>query len=197
MIALPPQPDLDLASLVRTVPDFPKAGIQFRDITTLIGNAVGFAESVRRLSALAAVHRPDFIVAVEARGFLFGAAMATAMGLGVVPVRKAGKLPGVTIGVDYELEYGVDRLELHEGAVLPGHRVVLVDDLLATGGTILATAALMQSVGAEVAAALFVIDLPDLGGSQRLEAGQAAMSAIAASASTQKIARAFPPALAR
>src|SRR3546814_14056033 len=94
--------------------------------------------------------------------------MATGMGLGVGPVRKAGKLPGVTISVDYELEYGVDRLELHEGALLPGHRVVLVDDLLATGGTILATAALMRSVGAEVAAALFVIDLPDLGGSQRL-----------------------------
>ena len=170
MIALPPQPDLDLASLVRTIPDFPKPGIQFRDITTLIGDAAGFAESVRRLSALAAAHRPDLIVAVEARGFLFGAAMATAMGLGLVPVRKAGKLPGVTIGVDYELEYGVDRLELHEGAVLPGHRVVLFDDLLATGGTILATAELMRSAGAEVAAALFVIDLPDLGGSQRLEA---------------------------
>ena len=170
MIALPPQPDLDLASLVRTIPDFPEPGIQFRDITTLIGDAAGFAESVRRLSVLAAVHRPDFIVAVEARGFLFGAAMATAMGLGLVPVRKAGKLPGVTIGVDYQLEYGVDRLELHEGAVLPGHRVVLVDDLLATGGTILATAELMRSVGAEVAAALFVIDLPDLGGSQRLSA---------------------------
>lgn len=180
MIALPPQPDLDLASLVRTIPDFPKPGIQFRDITTLIGDAAGFAESVRRLSALAAVHRPDFIVAVEARGFLFGAAMATAMGLGVVPVRKAGKLPGVTIGVDYELEYGVDRLELHEGAVLPGHRVVLVDDLLATGGTILATAALMRNVGAEVAAALFVIDLPGLGGSQRLEtAGLACETLIA------------------
>ena len=98
MIALPPQPDLDLASLVRTIPDFPKSGVQFRDITTLIGDAVGFAESVRRLSALAAVYRPDLIVAVEARGFLFGAAMATAMGLGLVPVRKAGKLPGVTIG---------------------------------------------------------------------------------------------------
>lgn len=170
MIALPPQPDLDLASLVRTIPDFPKPGIQFRDITTLIGDAAGFAESVRRLSARAAAYRPDLIVAVEARGFLFGAAMATAMGLGVVPVRKAGKLPGVTIGVDYELEYGSDRLELHEGAVLPGHRVVLVDDLLATGGTILATADLMRNVGAEVAAALFVIDLPDLGGSARLEA---------------------------
>lgn len=170
MIALPPQPDLDLASLVRTIPDFPKPGIQFRDITTLIGDAFGFAESVRRLSALAAVHRPDFIVAVEARGFLFGAAMATAMGVGLVPVRKAGKLPGVTIGVDYELEYGVDRLELHEGAILPGHRVVMVDDLLPTGGTILAAAELMRNVGAKVAAALFVIDLPDLGGSQRLAA---------------------------
>ncbi|MDZ3831401.1 MAG: adenine phosphoribosyltransferase [Sphingopyxis sp.] len=168
MIALPPRPDLDLASLVRTIPDFPKPGIQFRDITTLIGDAAGFSEAVRRLSVLAAGHRPDFIVAVEARGFLFGAAMATAMGVGLVPVRKAGKLPGVTIGVDYELEYGVDRLELHEGAVEAGHRVVLVDDLLATGGTILATAELMRSVGAEVAAALFVIDLPDLGGSGRL-----------------------------
>ncbi|HEX2813318.1 MAG TPA: adenine phosphoribosyltransferase [Sphingopyxis sp.] len=170
MIALPPRPELDLASLVRTIPDFPKPGIQFRDITTLIGEAAGFSESVRRLAVRAAAHRPDYIVAVEARGFLFGAAMATAMGIGLVPVRKAGKLPGVTIGVDYELEYGVDRLELHEGAVTAGRRVVLVDDLLATGGTILAAAKLMQSVGAEVAAALFVIDLPDLGGSQRLEA---------------------------
>ncbi|WP_374525034.1 adenine phosphoribosyltransferase [Sphingopyxis sp.] len=170
MIALPPRPELDLASLVRTIPDFPKPGIQFRDITTLIGDAAGFSESVRRLADRAAAYRPDYIVAVEARGFLFGAAMATAMGVGLVPVRKAGKLPGVTIGVDYELEYGADRLELHEGAVMAGHRVVLVDDLLATGGTILAAARLMQSVGAEVAAALFVIDLPDLGGSLRLEA---------------------------
>lgn len=170
MIALPPRPELDLASLVRTIPDFPKPGIRFRDITTLIGDAAGFSESVRRLVARAAIHRPDYIVAVEARGFLFGAAMATAMGIGLVPVRKAGKLPGITVGVDYELEYGTDRLELHEGAVTAGHRVVLVDDLLATGGTILAAAKLMRSVGAEVAAALFVIDLPDLGGSQRLEA---------------------------
>ncbi|MBL0915546.1 MAG: adenine phosphoribosyltransferase, partial [Sphingopyxis sp.] len=168
MIPLPPQPDLDLASLVRTIPDFPKPGIQFRDITTLIGDAAGFSETVRRLAARAAAYRPDFIVAVEARGFLFGAAMATALGLGLVPVRKAGKLPGVTIGVDYELEYGTDRLELHEGAILPGHRVVLVDDLLATGGTILATAALMRGVGAEVPAALLVLALPDLGGSRRL-----------------------------
>src|SRR3546814_13674185 len=95
MIALPPRPDLDLASLVRTIPDFPKPGIRFRDITTLIGDAAGFSESVRRLSARAATYRPDLIVAVEARGFLFGAAMATALGLGVVPVRKAGKLPEI------------------------------------------------------------------------------------------------------
>ncbi|WP_033073335.1 adenine phosphoribosyltransferase [Sphingopyxis sp. MWB1] len=168
MIALPPQPDLDLASLVRTIPDFPKPGIQFRDITTLIGHAAGFSEAVRRLSHRASAYDPDLIVAVEARGFLFGAAMATAMGVGLVPVRKAGKLPGVTIGVDYELEYGADRLELHDGAVAAGQRVLLVDDLLATGGTILATAKLMQNVGADVAAALFVIDLPDLGGSKRL-----------------------------
>ncbi|WP_053556231.1 adenine phosphoribosyltransferase [Sphingopyxis sp. 113P3] len=170
MIALPPRPALDLAALVRTIPDFPKPGILFRDITTLISDAAGFSESVRRLSERAAAHRPDLIVAVEARGFLFGAAMASAMGLGLVPVRKAGKLPGVTIGVDYELEYGTDRLELHEGAVVQGHRVVLVDDLLATGGTILAAAQLIRNVGAEVAAAMFVIDLPDLGGSERLAA---------------------------
>src|SRR3546814_8290654 len=100
------------------MPDFPRPGIRFRDITTRIGDAAGFSESVRRLSARAAAYRPDLIVAVEARGFLFGAAMATAMGLGVVHVRKAGKLPGVTISVDYELEYGVNRLALHEGALL-------------------------------------------------------------------------------
>lgn len=168
MIARAPQPNLDLAALIRTIPNFPKPGIQFRDITTLIGDAAGFSESVRRLCERAVAYQPDMIVAVEARGFLFGAAMATAMGLGVVPVRKAGKLPGVTIGVDYALEYGSDRLELHEGAIAPGSRVVLVDDLLATGGTILATAELMRSAGAIVAAALFVIDLPDLGGSRRL-----------------------------
>jgi len=165
-----PRPDLDLAALVRTIPDFPKPGIQFRDITTLIGHREGFAESVRRLAERAARYHPDAIVAVEARGFLFGAAMAAMMGLGLVPVRKAGKLPGVTIGVDYSLEYGSDRLELHEGAIVPGDRVVLIDDLLATGGTILAAANLMRAAGAEVAGALFVIDLPDLGGSARLAA---------------------------
>ncbi|MDX2210568.1 MAG: adenine phosphoribosyltransferase [Sphingopyxis sp.] len=175
-----PRPELDLAALVRTIPDFPKPGIQFRDITTLIGHPEGFTESVRRLAERAMHYRADAIVAVEARGFLFGAAMAAMMGLGVVPVRKAGKLPGVTIGVDYELEYGTDRLELHEGAIAPGDRVVLVDDLLATGGTILATAELMRAAGAEVTAVLFVIDLPDLGGSARLAAGGVACETLIA-----------------
>lgn len=157
-----------LRSLVRTIPDFPKPGVQFRDITTLIADGAGFAEAVRQLVERARPYAPDAIVAVEARGFLFGAAMAYEMGLGVVPVRKAGKLPGVTIGADYELEYGVDRLEMHEGAIEAGKRVVLVDDLLATGGTILATADLMRQAGVTPAAALFVIDLPDLGGARKL-----------------------------
>ena len=161
---------MDLSALVRTIPDFPKPGIQFRDITTLIADGPGFAESVRQLVNRAHPYAPDAIVAVEARGFLFGAAMAYEMGLGVVPVRKAGKLPGVTIGADYELEYGVDRLEMHEGALAAGSRVVLVDDLLATGGTILATAELMRQAGVIPAAALFVIDLPDLGGARKLAA---------------------------
>jgi adenine phosphoribosyltransferase len=166
----PARPELDLAALVRTIPDFPKPGIQFRDITTLIGHPHGFAETVRRLADRTAAYAPDAIVAVEARGFLFGAAVAAMLGLGVVPVRKAGKLPGMVVGVDYELEYGRDRLELHEGAIAPGDRVVLVDDLLATGGTIIATAELMRTAGAVVTGALFVIDLPDLGGSARLAA---------------------------
>ena len=169
MIALPPRPDLDLSGLVRTIPDFPKPGIQFRDITTLIGDAAGFSESVRRLADRAARYRPDLIVAIEARGFLFGAAMATALGIGLVPVRKAGKLPGVTIGVDYELEYGTDRLELHEGAVTEGHRVVLVDDLLATGGTAEAGIKLVERLGGEIIGCAFIVDLPDLGGRQKLE----------------------------
>lgn len=124
------------------------------------------------MSERAATYRPDVIVAVEARGFLFGAAIALQLGLGLVPVRKAGKLPGATVGIDYALEYGTDRLEIHDGAISAGQRVVLVDDLLATGGTVGAAAKLIQSQQAEVVAALFVIDLPDLGGSRRLaEAG--------------------------
>jgi adenine phosphoribosyltransferase len=157
-----------LKSLVRTIPDFPKPGIEFRDISTLLADGRGFAASVEALVTLARPLNPDRIIAIDARGFLFGAPVAVALGAGVIPARKKGKLPGATLGVDYALEYGTDRLELHVGAVLPGHRALIVDDLIATGGTALACVNLLREAGAEVVGALFAIDLPDLGGADRL-----------------------------
>lgn len=159
---------MDLKSLVRTIPDFPKPGIQFRDITTLLIDGGGFAAAVERLVALARPYGADLIAGIEARGFIFSGPVAVALGAGLLPVRKPGKLPGPRIGIDYALEYGTDRLEIHEGACLPGHRVILVDDLIATGGTALATIELLRQSGAEVPAALFAIDLPELGGAQLL-----------------------------
>jgi adenine phosphoribosyltransferase len=159
---------IDLKSLVRTIPDFPKPGIQFRDITTLLIDGGGFAAAVDALVELARPYGVDLIAGVEARGFIFSAPVARALGAGLLPVRKPGKLPGPRIGVDYALEYGTDRLEIHEGACLPGHRVLLVDDLIATGGTALATVQLLRRAGAGVPAALFVIDLPELGGATLL-----------------------------
>jgi adenine phosphoribosyltransferase len=158
----------DLKALVRTVPDFPHAGIQFRDITTLIGHPQGLAASVGHLVRLAAEAGGQKIAGMEARGFIFGAAVAVQLGVGFVPVRKPGKLPIDTIGIDYALEYGTDRLEMDPGAVLPGQNVVIVDDLIATGGTALASAELLRRAGAVISHALFVIDLPDLGGAERL-----------------------------
>jgi len=169
-----------LAALVRTIPDFPKPGIQFRDITTLLADAVGLAELVGRMAARARPLDPVFIVGIEARGFILGAALAHALGVGFVPVRKKGKLPGRTVGIDYVLEYGTDRLELHEGQLPEGARVVLVDDLIATGGTALAAAQLIREQGATVLMALFAIDLPDLGGMAALEADGVASAAIIA-----------------
>ncbi|WP_176591903.1 adenine phosphoribosyltransferase [Sphingobium sp. EM0848] len=169
-----------LAALVRTIPDFPKPGIQFRDITTLLADGQGLAELIERMAAVARPLDPDLIVGIEARGFILGAALAHALGAGFVPVRKKGKLPGKTVGIDYVLEYGTDRLELHEGQIAEGARVLLVDDLIATGGTALAAAQLIREQGASVLMALFAIDLPDLGGMAALEADGVSSVAIIA-----------------
>jgi adenine phosphoribosyltransferase len=159
---------VELRALVRTVPDFPVPGIQFRDITTLIGHGEGLAATVAWLADRARDAGAQAIAGMEARGFIFGAAVAVELRLGFVPIRKPGKLPVPTIGIDYHLEYGTDRLEIDPGAILPGQRVVLVDDLIATGGTATAAARVLRQAGAVVEEAVFVIDLPDLGGAAAL-----------------------------
>jgi len=168
----------ELRALIRTVPDFPKPGIQFRDITTLIGHDEGLAACVHHLANLARDKGAQKIAGMEARGFIFGAAVAVELGLGFVPIRKPGKLPIDTIGVDYELEYGTDRLEMDPDAVGEGENVVIVDDLIATGGTALGAVELLRMAGANVAHALFVIDLPDLGGADRLRGAGVAVRAL-------------------
>lgn len=168
----------ELKALVRTIPDFPKRGIQFRDITTLIGNGRGFSASVEWLAER--VEGSQAIAGMEARGFIFGAAVAAHLGLPFLPIRKPGKLPCDTIGVDYELEYGLDRLEMDPSAVTPGLPVAIVDDLLATGGTALAATKLLRQAGAEVSRAAFVIDLPDLGGGKRLAEARVAVDTLLA-----------------
>jgi adenine phosphoribosyltransferase len=161
---------MNLASLIRTIPDYPKPGILFRDITTLLGDADGFRLAVDTLADRYRGRGISRVAGIEARGFILGGAVAHQIGAGFVPVRKQGKLPHDTLGHDYELEYGTDRVEIHVDAVLPGERVLLVDDLIATGGTAEAAATLLRRAGAVVAEACFVIDLPDLGGRARLEA---------------------------
>ena len=160
----------DIKALIRTIPDFPAAGIQFRDITTLIAHGEGLAATVDHLVERAAAAHPSAVAGIEARGFIFGAAIAARLRIGFVPLRKAGKLPGETIGIDYALEYGAARFELDPGAIRSGERVLLVDDLIATGGTALAGAELLRQAGALVDHALFVIDLPELGGAEALRA---------------------------
>lgn len=160
---------MDLAALIRNVPDFPKPGIQFKDITTLLTHPEAFryvVETWRDRYANADIHA---IVGVDARGFIFGGALAYAMGLPFIPVRKKGKLPADTISEDFELEYGSATLELHRDALRSGQRVVVVDDLLATGGTVEAVAKLVARLGAHVAECAFVVELHPLGGRQRLE----------------------------
>jgi adenine phosphoribosyltransferase len=161
---------LDLKSLIRTIPDYPKPGILFRDITTLIEHPQGFRESVERL---AEAHRGlgiTHVAGIEARGFIFGAGVAIALGVGFVPIRKRGKLPGATIGQNYTLEYGVDTIEIHADVLSNVHKVLLVDDLIATGGTALAAVGLLRRTGAVVEHACFVIDLFNLGGAEKLRA---------------------------
>jgi adenine phosphoribosyltransferase len=160
----------DLQKLIRDVPDFPKPGILFKDITPLLANGAALAATIAHLAdrALARKADVDVIVAVESRGFIFGAALAVEMGLGFVPVRKPGKLPWRSRSVSYALEYGSDTLEMHEDAVVKGGRVLIVDDLLATGGTAGAAAELVRAAGGEVVACAFVIELAFLGGRKRL-----------------------------
>ena len=158
----------DIKSLIRTIPNFPKNGIEFRDLTTLFLHAKGFERVVNLLAERHADEPCDMIVGIESRGFIIGAPLAINMGKGFVPVRKPGKLPGATVGVEYKLEYGVDRLEVHSDALENGARVLMVDDLLATGGTMEAACRLVEQIGGEVVACSFVVELPDLKGRDKL-----------------------------
>jgi adenine phosphoribosyltransferase len=167
----------DLKALIRTVPDFPRPGIQFRDVTTLLLDARGFAAAIERL-ADGISEKPDLIAGIEARGFVVAAALAVRLGAGLVLIRKQGKLPGATIAEDYALEYGTDRLAMHVDACAPGARVLIADDLLATGGTALAAARLVRRAGGTVAGASFMVDLPSLGGADRLREEGIAVSTL-------------------
>jgi adenine phosphoribosyltransferase len=157
-----------LARLIRDVPDFPKPGIVFKDITTLLKDAEGLALAVDLLASAVGRARVDRVVAMESRGFIFGAPLAIRLGAGFVPVRKPGKLPAATSAASYQLEYGTDTLEIHKDAVAPGMSIVVVDDLLATGGTAEATVRLVRGLGGEVVAAVFLVELDFLQGRSRL-----------------------------
>jgi len=159
---------VDLVARLRVIPDFPRPGISFKDITPLLKDAAAFREAIGRLGAACGNLDFEVVVAPEARGFIVGSALAQALGKGFVPVRKAGKLPAVTLAGEYQLEYGASRLEIHRDAVRPGQRVLAVDDVLATGGTILATLDLIQRLGGVVAGVAFLIELAYLPGRQRL-----------------------------
>jgi len=159
---------MDLTPFIRPVPDFPKPGILFRDITPLLADAAALAEAIHQLAAPWRTAKLDAIAAVEARGFLFATPLALAMGLGVIPVRKPGKLPADTFEHEYDLEYGRDRLQMHRGVLAPGARVLVVDDVLATGGTAAACMRLIEAAGGEVAGAAFLIEIEPLGGRERL-----------------------------
>ena len=160
---------MTIKSHIRTIPHYPKQGVMYRDITTLLKNSVGFHAAINEFFNRYKGTKIDTVAAVEARGFIIGAALAFQLGVGFVPVRKKGKLPAETIGHDYELEYGTDRIEMHVDAISKGDCVLLVDDLIATGGTAEAACKLVENMGGKIVECCFVVDLPDLGGHKRLE----------------------------
>jgi adenine phosphoribosyltransferase len=160
---------MTIKTLIRTIPHYPHQGIMFRDITTLLKDPVGLRSTVDQLVKRYKGKRIDKVAGIESRGFIIGAPVAYQLGVGFVPVRKKGKLPAETIGHDYQLEYGADRIEIHVDAINKGEHVLLVDDLIATGGTAEAAAALIGKMGASVVECAFIVDLPDVGGRKRLE----------------------------
>lgn len=160
---------MPIKSLIRTIPHYPKQGIMFRDITTLLKDPVGFRIMINELVKRYSNEKIDKVAGIESRGFIIGGAMAYQLAKGFIPIRKKGKLPSETIGHDYELEYGSDRIEMHVDAIAEGERVLLVDDLIATGGTAEAAISLIEKAGGVIVECCFVIDLPDVGGRKRLE----------------------------
>ena len=171
---------MNLAAAIRTIPDYPKRGIMFRDITTLLGDAEAFRAAVDAMTDPFRNAGVTKVAGIEARGFILGGAVAHQLGAGFVPLRKRGKLPGETYAVEYALEYGVDAMEIHVDALIHGDRTMLIDDLIATGGTAVAAVELLRRAGADVVAAGFVIDLPDLGGAEKLRALDVPVSSLVA-----------------
>ncbi len=159
----------DLRQAIRTIPDYPKPGIMFRDISTLLGDPRAFRRAIDELVQPWAGTKIDKVAGIEARGFILGGAIAHQLSAGFVPIRKKGKLPYKTMRIAYSLEYGIDEMEIHIDAIAKGERIILVDDLIATGGTAEAAVKLLQNMGADVVAACFVIDLPELGGAKKIE----------------------------
>ncbi|MEM9013519.1 MAG: adenine phosphoribosyltransferase [Pseudomonadota bacterium] len=171
---------MDLSAAIRTIPDYPKPGVMFRDITTLLTDARAFRRSIDELVQPLAGAKIDKVAGIEARGFILGGAIAHQLSVGFIPIRKKGKLPHETIGETYELEYGVDEVEIHVDAIEANEKILLVDDLIATGGTAMAAARLIERAGGEIALCSFIIDLPDLGGAEKLRsAGYSVVSLMA------------------